>query len=118
MLAIGAGVDFPWIAYQDCVKPGTVEPVLYGKVPVRWVHLRDEIWAASGLILRGELSFVEWIKGFFGKPIVVAEFSWDDVWPGLIFWAQAPRQIIKRLIGRNAKTEPGQSAVTAEGVVK
>jgi predicted ATP-grasp superfamily ATP-dependent carboligase len=118
MLAIGAGVDFPWIAYQDCVKPGTVEPVLQGKVPVRWVHLRDEIWAASGLILRGELSFGEWIKGFLGKPIVVAEFSWDDVWPGLIFWAQTPRQIVKLLLKRNSKAEQGPTAVAAQGVVK
>jgi len=118
MLAVGAGVDFPWIAYQDCVKPGTVEPVLHGKVPVRWVHLRDEIWAASGLILRGELSFGAWIKGFLGKPIVVAEFSWDDVWPGLLFWAQTPRQIVKLLLKRNSKAEQGPTAVAAQGVVK
>lgn len=118
MLAIGAGIDFPWMAYQDCVRPSTVEPVLHGKVPVRWVHLRDEILAASSLILRGELSFGEWIKGFMGKPVVVAEFSWDDVWPGLIFWAQTPRQIVKLLLERNSKAKPEPTAMAAQGVVK
>ena len=95
MLAIAAGVDFPWIAYQDCVKPGAVVPVLQGKVPVRWVHLRDEIWAASRLILKGELSFMAWAKGFLGKPVVVAEWSWDDMWPGLLCWAQIPAQLVR-----------------------
>jgi predicted ATP-grasp superfamily ATP-dependent carboligase len=103
MLAIAAGVDFPWIAYQDCVKPGAVAPVLEGKVPVRWVHLRDEIWAASRLILSGELSFMAWARGFLGKPVVVAEFSWDDMWPGLLCWAQVPVQLVKML----ARPKPG-----------
>ena len=118
MLAIGAGVDFPWIAYQDCVRPGTVEPVLHGKVPVRWVHLRDEIWAASRLILGGELSLIEWIKGFLGKPIVVAEFSWDDVSPGILTWAQIPRQIVRLLRHRKSTSEQEPTAVMAERVVK
>lgn len=118
MLAIGAGIDFPWVAYRDCVTPGTVEPVLHGKVPVRWVHLRDEIWAASSLILRGELSLGKWIKGFLGKPIVVAEFSWDDVWPGLIFWAQIPHQILKILLKRNSQVKPKPTATAAQGIVK
>ena len=78
----------------------------------------DEIWAASRLILRGELSFIEWIKGFLGKPVVVAEFSWDDVWPGLIFWAQTPRQIVKLLLKRNSKAKPEPTATAFQGVVK
>ena len=109
MLAIAAGVDFPWIAYQDCVKPGAVAPVFHGRVPVRWVHLRDEIWAASRLILRGELSFIAWARGFLGKPIVVAELSWDDMWPGLLCWAQVPVELAKLLFQpkpRPAKQQP------------
>jgi predicted ATP-grasp superfamily ATP-dependent carboligase len=118
MLAIAAGVDFPRIAYQDCVRPGTVEPALGGKVPVRWVHLRDEIWAASRLILHGELSFIEWVKGFLGKPIVVAEFSWDDMWPGILCWAQAPGQLVKLLFRRKPEPEKEPTAVAAQRVGK
>jgi predicted ATP-grasp superfamily ATP-dependent carboligase len=117
MLAIGAGVDFPWIAYQDCVKPNTVSPVLQSKVPVRWIHLRDEIWAASRLILSRELSVVDWIKGFLGKPIVVAEFSWDDMWPGLLYWAQTPRQLL-RLLRRRITPKREPTGLAAQRVVK
>ncbi len=118
MLAIGAGVDFPWIAYQDGISPGAVEPVLHGKVPVRWVHLRDEIWAASHLILRGDLSFGGWLRGFLGKPLVTAEFSWDDVRPALLFWAETPRQIVRRLLNRGSTGAHGPTSVSPQSVVK
>jgi len=118
MLAIGADVDFPWIAYRDRVEPGTVSPVVGGRVPVRWVHLRDEIWAASGLILRGKLSPVGWIKGFFGKPIVTAEFSWDDLRPGLVFWAQTPRSIVRRLFNRDRPAAQAAKPVAVQRAAK
>jgi D-aspartate ligase len=118
MLAIGAGVDFPWIAYRDRLAPGTVAPVIGGKVPMRWVHLRDEIWAASGLILHGELSLRAWIKGFFGKPLVTAEFSWDDVRPALVFWAQTPRSIARRLFNRNRRAAPATQPAAVQRAAK
>ncbi len=106
VLAIAAGVDFPWIAYQDCAGTNDIQPILSGKVPVRWVHLRDEIWAAGRLIARGELSPITWIRGFLGKPLVVAEFSWDDLSPGLLSWAQVPRRLAKLAFRRNRRAAP------------
>lgn len=114
MLAIAAGVDFPWIAYQDCVGRGALEAALHGKVPVRWVHLRDEILAASLLILRGQVSFSAWVKGFLNKPIVVAEFAWDDLWPAILFWAQAPRQLATLLFKRKTNPLPEPPAAWAQ----
>jgi predicted ATP-grasp superfamily ATP-dependent carboligase len=114
MLAIAAGVDFPWIAYRDCVSPGTVSPVLLAKVPVRWVHLRDEVWAALSLIRRRELSVLQWLGGFVGKPIVVAEFSWDDMRPGLLCWASIPHRLVSKLFRRLPRSEPLPAAVAAE----
>lgn len=99
-LAIAAGADFPWVAYQDSVSPGSVKPVLDYRVPVLWIHLRDEIRSAGLLMLKGQLSPVKWVKGFFGKPLVVAEFSWDDTVPGLLLWAQIPVKIIQSLFER------------------
>ncbi len=118
MLAIGAGVDFPWIAYQDCLNPGTVAPVLGGKVPVLWIHLRDDIWAASRLMLKGELSLTGWVRGFFGKPLVVAEFSWDDLRPGLLYWLQTPRKIVARLFTRKSADGHQPAGATAQRVLK
>ena len=104
MLAIAAGVDFPQIAYDDCVRPGTVEPALKGEVPVRWVHLSSELKAAGGLILSGEISLIEWVKGFLGKKIVVAEFSWDDMRPGILFWANAVGTVLMRPFQRKSRS--------------
>lgn len=102
-LAIAAGVDFPWIAYQDVIKPGSVQPVLAYRIPMRWIHLHDELAAAGQMILRKQLSFLEWVRGFHGKPLVAAEFSWDDMLPALLFWSQAPRKLCRRLWQRRQK---------------
>jgi hypothetical protein len=112
MLAIAAGVDFPHIAYEDCVRPGTVKPALQGKVPVRWVHLLSELRAAGALILSGELSFTAWLRGFFGKQIVVAEFSWDDKLPAILLWTNAIGQAAKRPFQR--KPKPTMATSTAD----
>ncbi len=112
-LAIAAGVDFPWIAYRDRTQPGSVEPSLIGRVPVRWVHLRDELVAAGLLIVRGQLSPFKWIKGFWGKQIVVAEFSWDDMYPGLLFWAQVPRKLMQALFQRRSSPSTMKSTTSS-----
>ena len=105
-LAIAAGVDFPWIAYQDATGLGNVRPVLDYEVPVRWIHLCDEIRAAGQLMVQRQLSFVRWFRGFFGRRLVVAEFSWDDMYPGIVYWSQIPRQSCRKCflhIGRFLK---------------
>ena len=92
-----AGVDFPWIAYQDSVNPGSVQPVLTYKVPVRWIHAYDELASAGALMLRRKLSVFEWLRGFRGKPVVLAEFSWDDMLPAVLYWSKAPAKLFRRL---------------------
>lgn len=111
-LAIRAGSDFPWVAYLDCVSPGCVKPALDYSVDVLWIHMRDEIKAAGLLIITGQLSPVKWIRRFFGRKLVVAEFSWDDIKPGLLFWSHVPVSKTKRLLGRirdyfTGKARPG-----------
>jgi predicted ATP-grasp superfamily ATP-dependent carboligase len=82
--AIGAGVDLPWIAYQDLRSPAaTLAPVFDYKVPVRWIHVRSEIRAAFPMIRRGELSFREWIRIFRG-PTAQVMWAWDDPKPGIL----------------------------------
>jgi len=82
--AIGAGVDLPWIAYQDLAKPDSrPSPVFDYRVPVRWIHVRSEIRAAIPMIRRGELSFWKWIRIFRG-PKAQVMWAWDDPKPGLL----------------------------------
>jgi D-aspartate ligase len=109
-LAMASGVDFPWIAYSDQVRPGSVEPSVVAKVPVRWIHLRDELAAATLLIARGDLSPIRWVRGFWGKSLVAAEFSWDDMAPAFLFWAQVPSRLLKLIFRPRARASVGRSA--------
>lgn len=80
--AIGAGVDLPWIAYQDLTGV-RLSPVFDYRVPVRWIHLRSELRAVAPLIRRGELSLREWSRIFRG-PTAQVIWAWDDVKPGIL----------------------------------
>ncbi len=82
-VAIAAGVDLPWIAYQDMTSPNRPAPVFDYIVPMRWIHLRDETQAALDLIREGQLGLREWLRIFHGR-IVVAEWAWDDLRPGVL----------------------------------
>jgi D-aspartate ligase len=114
-LAIAAGVDFPWIAYQDTVNPGSMKAVLKYKVPVRWIHLYDELKTAGGLMIRNELRLLDWLAGFSGKPLVIAEFSGDDIWPAFHYWCQTPRRLL-RAIWRQLGQRQKSHGVPVEGV--
>jgi predicted ATP-grasp superfamily ATP-dependent carboligase len=99
-LALGAGVDFPWVAYQDQTRPGSAARSVVADVPVRWWHVRDELAAAGLLMVRGELSPLSWMEGFRGKKLVAGDFAWDDMYPALLSWAQVPRRLFQ-MIGRS-----------------
>jgi predicted ATP-grasp superfamily ATP-dependent carboligase len=81
-MAIGAGIDLPWIAYQDFTSAAPPAPQFEYEVPLRWVHLRSEIRAALPLIWKGELKFTEWLRLFRGKTMM-AFWAWDDLRPSL-----------------------------------
>ncbi len=104
--AIGAGVDLPWIAYQDLSSPGaSLAPVFDYKVPVRWIHVRSEIRAAMPMIRRGELSFWEWIKIFRG-PKAQVMWAWDDPKPGLLNVVLPTLHRLSRRIAPRKKAAP------------
>ena len=84
-------------------------------MPVRWVHLRDEIAAAGLLIVRGQLSVLGWLRGFWGKRLTVAEFAWDDMYPGILFWAQVPKRLLE--LARPRPPQPsGNPSAEREGL--
>jgi len=93
--AIAAGVDLPWIAYQDAVSAEKPTPVFEYTVPMRWIHMPSNVKAAWALMRRGELSFVSWLREFRG-PKVFAIWAWDDLRPGLeLLWVMG-RKLVER----------------------
>jgi D-aspartate ligase len=83
-IARAAGVDLAWIAYHDLTSTSRPEPVFNYIVPMRWIHLQDETQAAVDLLMRaGKMGLWEWLRIFHGR-IVVAEWAWDDLRPGVL----------------------------------
>jgi predicted ATP-grasp superfamily ATP-dependent carboligase len=116
-LAIAAGVDFPWIAYQDSINAFSGGPVFSYKVPVRWIHIYDELKSAASLMHDGRLSLFEWLNGFREKGLVAAEFSWDDMRPALLYWSPAPRKALSKLYGRLTGRRKQKRALDAKAAV-
>ncbi len=92
--AIGAGVDLPWIAYQEMTFPHPPAPVFEYVVPVRWIHLPSETKAAFMLMWKGQLSPWRWLRIFRGR-IVLAIWAWDDLRPSVLAML-AP--LVRRLV--------------------
>lgn len=97
--AVGAGVDLPWIAYQDLTSATPVAPKFDYAVPVRWIHLRSEVRAALSLMWRGELRFTEWLQVFRGRK-VMAVWAWDDLRPSI---ANLLLPVSRRIFGLRGK---------------
>jgi len=111
--AIAAGVDLPWIAYQDLTSDTPVTPVFDYRVPVRWVHLRSEFHAAMSLIKRGELGFWQWIR-IFRDPFVEAVWARDDPKPGLLNATLPAMDRLSRVVRpRRRRLAEGRTAAPA-----
>jgi D-aspartate ligase len=109
--AIGAGVDLPWIAYQDLASDRPPAPVFDYRVPVRWVHLRSEVRAVAPLIRHGQLGLWSWLRGLRG-PRVAAVWSWDDPVPGILNVALPILHHLSHLWNREPESRPRGVAET------
>jgi D-aspartate ligase len=109
--AIGAGVDLPWIAYQDLTSETPPPPVFDYEVPVRWVHLRSEMRAAVPLIRSGELSLRSWLSGLRGRR-VSAVWAWDDPKPGILNVALPAIHRLTRPFSSDERAAPAQIGAT------
>lgn len=95
--AIAAGVDLPWIAYQDMVRVNP-PPVFEYAVPMRWIHLRNELHGVWPSIRAGEISLWQWLRMFHGRS-VMAVWAWDDLRPSILDLAQPAFYRLVRLPG-------------------
>ena len=80
-LPINAGVDIPYIAYQDCLGE-PVEPVSTYNEGVKWVDLGMDVMAALEHRRQGRLSIWSWLRSIWDCRSY-AYFAWDDPVPFL-----------------------------------
>ena len=76
-----AGVDFSYLLWL--LVRGEPVPHLRGREGERWVHLLADLRMAIEEILRGRLSWREYLRSI-RSPVESAIFSWDDPLPGLL----------------------------------
>lgn len=88
-----AGVDFPWLLYNDqmgrSVKPQQAQP------GVSWIRLITDIPTAIGQITSGKLKWKSYLNSVRGAH-VEAVFSREDPAPGIAELALIPYLSIKR----------------------
>lgn len=91
--AIAAGVDLPYIAFQDASINDVAPKVSTWKDGVKWVWLTQDVWSAKELHDKGLLSYWEWLKSIRGKKYH-AIFAIDDLKPFVLSFLVYAREII------------------------
>ncbi len=102
-----AGVDLPWLMYQDLIGHPTTPPrVRYPHA--KWISLRSDVRALRQYRRAGELTIPQWLRSLWGVRLCV-EFAHDD--PGTLFYMVkrlfqpvATRVFQSRGSGRRAKS--------------
>ncbi len=93
-LAIKAGVDMPYLIYNDLVGKG-VDQSKKGRIGVKWIELYTDFYVALGEIIRGNLSPRDYVTSLRGD-IEFAVASRDDPLPFIIYMLLIPYFISSR----------------------
>jgi predicted ATP-grasp superfamily ATP-dependent carboligase len=97
-LAARCGVDLSYMAYMDAIG-GDVEKVVLKKEGVKWLYMFDDIRSSFKSMLKGELSFIEYINSLKGEK-EYAIFAWDDPVPFIVSPFNISSAILKFLLKR------------------
>ena len=83
LLAIAAGVNFPWIIYQDIIKDEQIYVEAY-KLGFYWIELLPDLW---NIVFNpyGEKRYTlsEFLRPYLSSRKTFAIFDWKDPWPFL-----------------------------------
>jgi D-aspartate ligase len=92
-LCARAGVDFPFLAWQQA--HGEPVPELHGRPGVRWVRLSTDLPTSVKQILRGRMSPLAYLRSLRGVDGAI--FASDDPLPGLVELPLLARVLVRRL---------------------
>ncbi len=97
-LAISAGVDFPWLAYQYLVSPANGDARTRPFRPgVRYVNEEWDLRAYLRLRKSGDLRLGDWVRSVL-KSEAKAIGSWKDPVPLLVTVWRISRAAVRRLV--------------------
>lgn len=82
-LAKACGVDYAYMIYCYLNDLPITYPTSYVE-NLKWINSITDFYFSAKLIMRGDLSFRDYLKSLKGKK-VNAVWSWNDIMPGLLF---------------------------------
>jgi predicted ATP-grasp superfamily ATP-dependent carboligase len=89
-----AGVDFPWLLFEDQAGMG-MPATVRGRTGVRWIRLLTDVPTAAVELRQGSLSLWSYLRSLWPMHSE-AVFSWRDPLPGVAELGLLPYLIAKR----------------------
>jgi D-aspartate ligase len=105
-LAVSAGVDLPWIAYQE-IQGTAVPHVASTSTGLRWVNEELDVRAFGERRRRGLITPVGWVRGLAGARSW-ALWSWRDPRPFLQRTPSLARGLVRAALASPGRTQRGR----------
>jgi predicted ATP-grasp superfamily ATP-dependent carboligase len=104
MLAIAAGVNFPWLIYEDLVL-NKQEDVTDYKVGTYWIDLYPDISNALWRRKEERISFRDYVRPYLSRNKVFAELDFRDRKPfwrlvSIVWTPEKLRNVLRKLLRR------------------
>jgi predicted ATP-grasp superfamily ATP-dependent carboligase/CelD/BcsL family acetyltransferase involved in cellulose biosynthesis len=109
-IAIGAGVDLPYLSYLDMLGEKVKQDGF--RVGVKWIRIITDVPTVAAEFLRGKLSISEYINSLRGKK-EFAVFSFTDALPFIMEFFLLPLALKKR--GVKLEKVPRKTALPKYG---
>ena len=93
-LAIQAGVDFPYLLYQDMMGE-EVKSIISFKENIKWLDIIRDTEVVIGEVLNGNMKLREYLRSLKGKK-EYATFSMDDALPFIIEAILVPYRLVQK----------------------
>jgi len=90
-----AGVNMPYLTYMELIGQPIrkSEEIVDSKLMFR--YLFEDLLAIKGYIKTGQLTWQQVLSSLFRRK-VYAIFSWQDIWPALVFWQDILKKVFHR----------------------
>jgi predicted ATP-grasp superfamily ATP-dependent carboligase len=94
-IAVGSGVEFPYIAYRDMVGLPAESHVPY-KTGIKWIAFVPDLFSFLEYRRRGQMTVWQWIRSLRGMK-VHAYWKWSDPLPAVAEALELVFRINRRL---------------------
>ena len=81
------GINYSYMAYMDAIGKNFEKQEFNGK-HVKWLFMLEDLQSSLKSMLKGDLSFQEWVNSFKGEKEYTI-FAWDDPIPFFVLFSKS-----------------------------